>query len=93
MTAAFIIALLIACGLGLACWAQRREIERLRNEIVCWGDAPFQVVDCRKMLNTQLGLAYRRGMTLLSIANATRNGKSGTARMVHRMAMEGLGYD
>ena len=69
-----------AAGLGLACWAQRREIEELRGE-VRWHEK-----DAKDW--------YRRtckvSVALQAIAAATATGKSGTARKVHRMATEAL---
>ena len=67
---------MVAAGLGLACWAQRREIDRLRH--------------ARALANAWFDLALRRRDALEAIAAATRNGKSGTARKVHRMASEAL---
>ena len=67
---------IVAAGLGLACWAQRREIDRLRH--------------ARALANAWFDLARRRRDALEAIVAATETGKSGTARKVHRMASEAL---
>lgn len=96
--AGFALVAIGAFGLGWACWAQRREIERLNGlydeALKEWGKAASKaradIVSDTAFQSACIRLDDRT-RTLQAIADATRNGKSGTARKVHRMATEGLG--
>ena len=81
MTTLIIIAGIIIAGMGWAIVAQRREIDLMR-------DLPPAVIGREYML--ELEARQRFMLALQEIERATRNGKSGTARMVHRMAKKAL---
>ena len=85
--AGFGLATIGSLGLGWACWMQRREIERLRDDIETELD---RVEMWERSAHGWSKAIVTYEIALSAIAAATRDGKSGTAKRIHRMAMEGL---
>lgn len=89
------------CGLGWACWAQRKEIERLNGQVKQLTKEADSLNAYSLIPETQAQIwkhwadAYssrfeRSSRALQAIAAATAGIKHGTARKVHRMAREAI---